>query len=56
VSHRLQPAGEELGLEHECILVRTPNKNAHIEAFHWILGDECFRRYELDNFVEAYVC
>jgi len=55
VSHRFQAACEELGMEHECIPVRTPNKNAHIEAFHSILEDECFRRYEFNNFVEAYV-
>jgi hypothetical protein len=55
VSHRFQAACEELGLEHECIPVRTPNKNAHIEAFHSILEDECFSRYEFNSFAEAYV-
>lgn len=55
VSHRFQAACEGLGLEHECIPVRTPNKNAHIEAFHSILEDECFSRYEFNSFAEAYV-
>jgi putative transposase len=43
------------GLVHECIPVRTPNKNAHIEAFHSILEEECLSRYEFGSFSEAYV-
>lgn len=46
---------EELGIEHECIPVRTPNKNAHIEAFHAVLEDDCFGRHEFRTFAEAYV-
>jgi putative transposase len=55
LSHRFQAGCQELGFEHECIPVRTPNKNAHIEAFHSILENECFRRYEFDSFLDAYV-
>jgi len=47
-------ACEELGIEHECIPLRTPNKNAHIEAFHAILEDECLGRHEFRSFAEAY--
>lgn len=55
VSNRFQAAFDELGLEHECISLRTPNKNAHIEAFHSIPERECLSRYEFDSFAEAYV-
>ena len=27
---------------------------AHIEAFHSILEDECYSRYEFDSFLEVY--
>ncbi|MGE5483584.1 MAG: integrase core domain-containing protein [Ignavibacteriales bacterium] len=33
---------------------RTPNKNAHIEAFHRILEDECLAGQEFETFTEAY--
>ena len=55
VSKRFQTICNELGLKHECIPVRTPNKNAHIEAFHSILEDECLGRCEFNSFAEAYV-
>ncbi len=32
---------EELGINHERIPNKTPNLVAHIEAFHFILEDEC---------------
>lgn len=44
----------ELGLTHERIPVRTPNMNAHMEAFHSILEDECYRRQEFESFRHAY--
>ena len=55
VSNRFQAVCNELGIKHECIPVRTPNKNAHIEAFHSILETECLGRYEFNSFAEAYV-
>lgn len=43
-----------MGVEHERIPNHTPNKNAHIEAFHRILEDECLSRWEFTNYKEAY--
>ena len=44
----------ELQIEHERIPYATPNKNAHIEAFHRILEDECLSKYEFESFAHAY--
>jgi len=44
----------KLGVEHERIPCKTPNKNAHIEAYHRILEDECLANYEFNTFAEAY--
>jgi len=44
----------ELGLIHERIPVKTPNMNAHIESFHAILENECYRRNEFYSFLEVY--
>lgn len=44
----------ELGVEHELIPYKTPNKNAHIESFHSILEEECLSRHQFNNFAEAY--
>jgi len=46
---------EALGVHHERIPVRTPNKNAHIESFHRILEDECFSVNEFESYKEAYI-
>lgn len=43
-----------LGIEHERIPVKTPNLNAHIEAFHAILENECYSRHEFESFMQAY--
>jgi len=43
-----------IGVEHERIPNQTPNKNAHIEAFHRILEDECLSRWEFMDYSEAY--
>jgi putative transposase len=40
-------------LECEHIPLRTPNKNAHIEAFRAILEDECLGRHEFRTFADA---
>lgn len=44
---------EELSMVHERIPVKTPNMNAHIESFHYILEDECYSRYEFSSFKEV---
>lgn len=45
----------EFGLEHERIPVKTPNKNAHIEAFHRILEDDCLAINEFETYGEAFM-
>ncbi|HHV78507.1 MAG TPA: transposase [Firmicutes bacterium] len=47
-----EAACEHYGVEHERIPCRTPNKNAHIEAFHRILEDECLAGQEFETFTE----
>jgi len=41
-------------IEHERIPIKSPNLNAYIESFHSILEDECYDRYEFENFAHAY--
>lgn len=53
-SHRFAQGCEDMGVEHERIPCRTPNKNAHIESFNAILEDECLRRNEFATYAEAY--
>lgn len=55
ISKQFDGACDKHGFDHECIPVRTPNKNAHIEAFNSILEDECFSRHEFKSFTEAYL-
>jgi len=43
-----------LGINHERIPNATPNKNAHIEAFHSILQREVFGYKYFESFQEAY--
>ncbi|WP_406678673.1 transposase [Moorella sp. ACPs] len=45
---------KDLGVEHELIPYKTPNKNAHIESFHSILEEECLACHEFNSFREAY--
>lgn len=54
VSEVFHLACTELGVEHERIPSRTPNMNAHVEAYHRILEEECLSRYEFESFAEAY--
>ena len=49
-----EEACSRYGVEHERIPPRTADKNAHIEAFHRILEDECVSRYEFRTYAEAY--
>ena len=54
IADAFESACERHGIEHERIPSRTPNKNAHIEAFHRILEDECLSMNEFSSFREAY--
>lgn len=39
---------------HERIPPKSPNLNAYIESFHSIIERECYQRYEMEFFEEAY--
>lgn len=54
ISHKFEDKCLLVGVEHERIPCKTPNKNAHIESFHRILEDECLRRWEFETYEEAY--
>ena len=54
ISHAFEAACERFGIEHERIPPRTPNMNAHIEAFHRLLEEECLGRMAFDSYEEAY--
>ncbi len=54
ISQVFEAACERFGIEHERIPPRTPNMNAHIEAFHRLLEEECLGRIAFDSFEEAY--
>ena len=54
ISNRFQETCKELKLKHERTPFKTPNKNAHIEAFHRLLEDECLSRSEYKKYIEAY--
>jgi putative transposase len=54
ISSKFAESCAEFGLTHERIPCRTPNKNAHVEAFNGILEDECFARHEFSSYGEAY--
>lgn len=54
VAKVFEEACESLGCEHERIPPKTPNKNAHIEAFHRILEDDCFTRELFESYTQAY--
>lgn len=54
ISNLFEGACLELNIEHERIPFKTPNKNAHIEAFNAILEEECLSRQEFTSYAEAY--
>jgi len=54
IAKRFEETCLALGVVHERIPVKTPNFNAHIEAFHAILERECYSRHEFESFVDAY--
>jgi putative transposase len=55
ISHKFEEQCDEINVKHERIPFKTPNKNAHIEAFHRILEDECLGHWEFENYKDAYV-
>lgn len=54
VAKKFEEACDELGLVHERIPTKTPNMNAHIEAFHSILEEECYSASEFGSYLEVY--
>lgn len=54
ISHVFEEACKNLGVVHERIPPKTPNKNAHIEAFHAILERERLMKLEFTSYPEAY--
>lgn len=54
ISHLFESSCETFQVEHERIPPKTPNKNAHIEAFHSILEKECLERHEFGSYQHAY--
>lgn len=54
ICHTFENTCLELKVEHERIPPKTPNKNAHIEAFHAILERECLSGQELLSYQDAY--
>jgi putative transposase len=54
ISHIFESSCEAFQVTHERIPPKTPNKNAHIEAFHSILEKECLERHEFESYQQAY--
>mgnify|MGYP003863389985 CR=1 FL=1 len=54
ISEKFEDLCVQAGVTHERIPVKTPNMNAHVEAFHSILEDECYGRHEFASFKHAY--
>jgi len=54
ISHVFEETCLQLQVEHERIPPKTPNKNAHIEAFHAILEKDCLSRHEFESYQDAY--
>jgi putative transposase len=54
ISRAFEEACQMHQTEHERIPPKTPNKNAHIEAFHSLLEAECLLRNEFVDYQEAY--
>jgi len=54
IANLFEEVCRKLNIVHERIPVRTPNLNAHIEAFHSILEDDCYSRHQFRSYAEAY--
>nr|WP_278335782.1 IS3 family transposase [Petroclostridium xylanilyticum] len=55
ISSVFEKTCNSLGIEHERIPVKTPNKNAHIEAFYRLLEDDCLSINEFKTYAQAYI-
>jgi putative transposase len=54
ISHAFEEGCERLGVTHERIPPKTPNKNAHIESFHSQLESDRLSAAEFENYQAAY--
>ena len=54
ISSSFELACDNLSVYHERIPPKSPNSNAHIEAFHSILEEDCLSLHEFYTFAEAY--
>ncbi|KUK52449.1 MAG: transposase [Desulfotomaculum sp. 46_296] len=54
ISHLFEENCEQFKLEHERIPPKTPNKNAHIESFYFLLETECLSLNEFESYQQAY--
>jgi putative transposase len=54
IAKRVESYLEELGIEHERTHPRSPQENGHIESFNSIVEMEVVRRFEFDDFREAF--
>lgn len=54
ISHVFEDGCEQLGVAHERIPPKTPNKNAHIESFHSQLESDRLSVSEFENYQAAY--
>jgi putative transposase len=54
ISHLFEETCSRFGMIHERIPPKTPNKNAHIEAFHSIVELECYSCNEFETYQQAY--
>lgn len=54
ISNKFGEACEQCNVEHERIPPKTPNKNAHIEAYHGQLERDCLARTEITTYQEAH--
>jgi len=54
ISSSFELACENISTLHERIPPKSPNSNAHIEAFHSILEEDCLGLYEFDTFAQSY--
>ena len=43
-----------IGLNHQRILIKTPNMNAHIESFNAILERDCYNRNKFMSYLDVY--
>lgn len=54
IADEFEEACSRYGVEHERIPSRTPNRNAHTEAFHRLLEDECLQLHQCETYAEGY--